>query len=553
MPDNNKKESGRKKLLALHNNYRKKLPEKIELIENIRDQIIINEYNEERCRTLHNLLHNLAGAGETFGFHNIGKAARDGELLLKLILDSRGTGDWKKEIDERVSRLGTICKKVLKKKTEQLANLLPGSAALGDHWTDNSDKRLIFLVEDDAEVAEHLAVQVEYYGYRSRLFRNLDHFRKAMENIEPLAVIMDIRMPDGNSAEIMENIQKARDMPMPVIFISVLDGLKTRLQAVRAGGVAYFRKPVDPARLIDILNSLIAGTDPEPYRILIVDDSESLSQYISMVLEKAGMETGIVTDPLKIMEPLNELQPDLILMDLYMPGCSGMELAKVIRQQEAFVSIPIVYLSGETDAKRRIEAMNLGGDDFLTKPITPGHLVPAVASRARRARILRSFMERDSLTGLLNHTRTKERLDLEVERAKRQQGQLAFAMIDIDKFKAVNDTYGHPTGDRVLKSIARMLKQRLRKTDVVGRYGGEEFAVILSDTDGMNAKKVMNELRTAFCRIKHCHEDTEFNVTFSCGVAAFPACPSAACLNEAADKALYEAKRGGRNRVVLAE
>jgi diguanylate cyclase (GGDEF)-like protein len=169
----------------------------------------------------------------------------------------------------------------------------------------------------------------------------------------------------------------------------------------------------------------------------------------------------------------------------------------------------------------------------------------------RRSRVLRSFMVRDSLTGLLNHTTIKAQLDVQLARVKRLGGKLAFAMLDIDHFKSVNDTYGHPTGDRVIRSLSRLLQQRLRTSDVVGRYGGEEFAVIFNDTDGATAVKVLDEIRHDFGLIRHRHEKGEFSVTISAGVSGFPAIDDPAVMNEAADKALYEAKHGGRNRVVL--
>ncbi|MFT6914365.1 MAG: PleD family two-component response regulator [Motiliproteus sp.] len=162
-----------------------------------------------------------------------------------------------------------------------------------------------------------------------------------------------------------------------------------------------------------------------------------------------------------------------------MPECDGMELSKIIRQIGAYISVPIVFLSSEEDQEKQLLAMSLDGDDFLSKPIKPWHLVSAVASRAKRARTMRALAEKDSLTGLFNHTKIKERLQAELSRAKRNHEPLAYAMLDIDNFKHVNDTYGHPAGDRVLKSIAIMLKQRLRKYDVIGCYGGEEFVVIL--------------------------------------------------------------------------
>jgi diguanylate cyclase (GGDEF)-like protein len=143
-------------------------------------------------------------------------------------------------------------------------------------------------------------------------------------------------------------------------------------------------------------------------------------------------------------------------------------------------------------------------------------------------------------------------LDIEMARAARQNSGLFFAIVDIDKFKLVNDTYGHPTGDRVIKSLSRLLQQRLRKVDIVGRVGGEEFAVILIDTDEENAVRVLNELREHYARVNHHSGEVEFRSSFSCGVANFNNYSTAQELNEAADRALYAAKEGGRNQVVLA-
>ena len=183
--------------------------------------------------------------------------------------------------------------------------------------------------------------------------------------------------------------------------------------------------------------------------------------------------------------------------------CNGMELAEVIRQLDAFVGIPIVFLSAESDLDKQLFAMGLGADDFLTKPIQPQHLISSVTNRISRSLILRSFMVRDSLTGLLNHTAIKDQLAREVAQTKRRVAPLAFAMVDIDHFKQVNDTYGHPAGDRVIKSLSRLLKQRLREADMVGRYGGEEFAVILSNTDGATAVKVLDSIRKDFSQLRH--------------------------------------------------
>jgi diguanylate cyclase (GGDEF)-like protein len=167
--------------------------------------------------------------------------------------------------------------------------------------------------------------------------------------------------------------------------------------------------------------------------------------------------------------------------------------------------------------------------------------------------MLRSFMVRDSLTGLLNHTAIKDQLDGEVAWAIREKKTLSFAMIDIDHFKKVNDTYGHSVGDRVIKSLSRLLKQRLRTSDLIGRYGGEEFAVVLVDDDKTTAMKVLDIIREDFSQLRHLANGKEFTVTFSCGIADVSQFPDASKLNDAADKALYKAKHAGRNRVMLAD
>jgi diguanylate cyclase (GGDEF)-like protein len=360
--------------------------------------------------------------------------------------------------------------------------------------------------------------------------------------------------PEGKLAgiEAIEEIQAQLDEPIPVYFISLRDDIEARLKSVRAGGLAYFSKPVDIIGIIDRLDQLVDHEPPEPFRVLVIDDQVEITDYYRLILENAGMQVATINDPKKILIEMVGFLPEIVLMDLYMPECSGRELAQMIRQQESYVGLPIVYLSSETDKGEQIKAMRAGGDDFLTKPIEPVYLVGAITNRIERARVLRSYMVRDSLTGLLNHTKTKEQLEVEVARSMRQDTNLVFAIIDIDKFKLVNDTYGHPTVDRVIKSLSRLLQQRLRKVDVIGRIGGEEFGVILVNTDGVNATKVLNQLREHFAEVVYQSGGTEFSSAFSCGAAQISDFDSGTEMYEAADKALYAAKEGGRNQVVLA-
>ncbi|NES95841.1 MAG: diguanylate cyclase [Desertifilum sp. SIO1I2] len=562
-------ENVREQFEALRQAYEQQLPKKVEELEQIWQKLLEVPWDLAEWEIFHCLAHRLVGTSATFGFAGVSEITYTLECCLRdaIATNRIPSAEQKASIKSLLEAL----KRAAIDPQQDLPNTHLGDRDESVHrnllWQPDrtietphffslqEQKKLIFLVEDDPILAQDLALQLSFFSYTVEIFRDLQGLSAAIDQANPAALVMDIILPEGQCAgpELMQAIQRERLTPLPVIFISAREDLTARLQAVRAGGSAYFTKPVDIGGLIDKLDTLTAHKPVEPGRILIVEDESILATYYAAVLQQAGMLTAVVTDPMQVMQPLVEFKPDLILMDMYMPGCSGLELASVIRQQDAYVSIPIVFLSIETNMEQQLAAMHLGGDEFLTKPIEPSHLVAEVKSRVIRSRILSSFMVRDSLTGLFNHTKTKEQLYIEVARARRSSKPLAFAMLDIDHFKSINDAFGHLIGDRVIRSLSRLLQQRLRKTDVIGRYGGEEFAAILPDTSVQAAAKVFDEIRDGFAKVRQQAAEHEFSVTFSCGVAGFPEYGDPNSLNEAADKAMYAAKRGGRNRVKIAQ
>jgi len=503
--------------------------------------------DEEARKTLHRLAHSLAGSGATFGFEQVSVVAKSLEKAVEIVTAGVLLAE-SEPVSEHLSGMRQVI-------SEVVSDNIQADKDTGLTITNRAgfDRRLVYVAEDARGESENLAVQISHFGYEVEYFTSPDELYAAVERTIPVAIVTDVMFETGLLAgiDVVERITETVSNDVPVFFVSTLDDISTRLRAVRAGGQAFLNKPVDVSVFVDRLDALSSTEPPEPIRVLVVDDEEAMTEYYRIILEAVGMKVVTVNDPLEVMEALVSFLPEIVLMDLYMPSCSGYELAQVIRQQEVFVSLPIVYVSSEADKGRQTQVMSAGGDDFLTKPIVPDHLIGAVTNRVLRWRVLRSYMVRDSLTGLYNHTKTKELLDIEMTRATRQGAGLYFAIIDIDKFKNVNDTYGHPTGDRVIKSLSRLLQQRLRKVDIVGRVGGEEFAVILVDTDADNAMRILNELREHFEAVIHHSGDIEFQTTFSCGVASSADHETALDLNEAADRALYEAKEGGRNQVVL--
>ncbi len=535
----------RTRLLTLREAYATQLPSRVGRMEKLWGSVQEGRWDPDVVETLHRLAHSLTGSGPTLGQPAVGERARALEGLIRPLLDrvEPASSEQRRAITGALEELRDLADRAAASSPPEASAILQPPPAPG------IDRPVVCLVGGDGALAGPL----EQFGYRAVAVPDASRLPDAAAEQAFAAILLDASGPGApEAAAWLAPLQERRIAQIPIVFLSPRDDLAGRLQAVHAGGDAYVTYPVDLGCLVDKLDELTGRSPREPYRILIVEDDPLLAAHNATVLEQAGMHATIVTDPFKILEPLADCRPDLILMDVYMPGCNGTDLAAVIRQHEDFVGIPIVFLSAEARLDRRLQAMLAGGDDFLVKPVRREHLVSSVAARISRARAMRSMMERDGLTRLLNHTHFMAELETELSRVQRRAGRLSYVMIDLDHFKQVNDTHGHRAGDRVLKSLARLLRQRFRLGDLVGRYGGEEFVLALADADLPQAIRAMEDLRAAFSLVAHSGRQGTFSVTISAGVADYPRFASAAELHEAADRALYEAKSQGRNRVVAA-
>jgi diguanylate cyclase (GGDEF)-like protein len=491
------------------------------------------------------LAHSLCGSANTYGLLTLGDVAAQLENGLRPWLASETAPDpaARAEFNTLVARM--------REAAHTLPELTPESTPAASETA--ASRALVYVLEDDAAQASLLRAQLEHFGYQAEVFDKPGEMSAEVARQRPAACILDIIIDADQQAGIALGHELHRDDPkLPLIYSSVRDDIEARLGAVRAGGQAYVTKPVDLLGLVEELDRVTGHMTEAPYRILVVEDDDSLARYFGTLLRDAGMETRTLSKPLRVLDAVAEFSPDLVLMDVYMPDCTGAELAQVIRQHGEHGALPIVFLSAEGDADVQYTALRHGGDAFLTKPVDARTLIRAVSIRAQRTRLLNRMMVCDAMTGLLNHRRIKEMLIGEVGRARRANTSLSIAMLDLDHFKSINDRFGHAAGDRVIKSLVRLLRQRLRGSDLVGRYGGEEFLVILPDCRRDAAWRLIDDIRARFARIEHCGEGSEqvFSASLSAGLAEFPLVDTAEALLQAADNALYEAKRQGRDRIL---
>jgi diguanylate cyclase (GGDEF)-like protein len=299
-----------------------------------------------------------------------------------------------------------------------------------------------------------------------------------------------------------------------------------------------------------------------PMKVLAAEDNPVFQSMLRVMLTKWGYEAVIARDGNEAWQILqSENAPRLAVLDWMMPGMDGVEICRRVREMAREPYIYMVLLTARTDAQDLVEGMEAGADDYLTKPFEAHELRVRLRAGRRVLDLQQQLMEareslrlqatHDHLTGLLNRGAILESLNNELARVSREQQPIALLMADLDRFKAINDTYGHQSGDAVLREAARRMKSVIRRYDALGRYGGEEFLFVLPGCHPADAFSQAERVRAAIAEEPFSAGPRVFPVTCSIG-AAYRTAPSAEdpdALVREADMALYSAKKSGRNQV----
>jgi diguanylate cyclase (GGDEF)-like protein len=307
---------------------------------------------------------------------------------------------------------------------------------------------------------------------------------------------------------------------------------------------------------------------PEARRkILVVDDAKTQLDWLVGVLEREGYDVRTAITGEEAIKSVRLDPPDLVLLDMVLPGLGGLEVLRIVKALPDEHFIPVIITSQKTDTESKVKGLRIGADDYVSKPLEESEILARCNAMLRiktlqdqlraKERLLEEMSVTDSLTRLKNRRFFDERLSEEFRRAQRYSDPLSLIMVDLDHFKEINDQFGHPAGDTVLREAGDVIRASTREPDICARYGGEEFAVILPKTHLTGAlavaERIWKELGSKVYRLAGSGGLVERKVTASLGVAAYPYVDitNAELLLKYSDAALYQAKDSGRNTICL--
>jgi two-component system cell cycle response regulator len=430
-----------------------------------------------------------------------------------------------------------------------------------------NSEQLTAVVADDSSTLRHLhADALTAAGYDVRTARDGSSALRQLESSVPDVVVTDFDMAPMNGPELIRAMAAdERFAQTPVILVSARapDEVREAIGDLKVAAVIG-KSELEKDRLADAANEACSAapqreTGGRAGRILVAEDSKMLRVVLCDQLVAAGYEVIQADDGEKAVELAKALNPDVALLDREMPKLDGFGALAALQGDPVTADLPVVFVTGRVSPEELAEGLDLGAHDYVRKPVQTAELLARIRTAMRmralhtelamRNEELEAMAQTDVLTGLTNRRHAAALMAGAIGTASRHHRELCVVMVDVDHFKAVNDTHGHGGGDEVLRSVAETMRRTLRAEDIAARWGGEEFLLILPDIGRAGAERAAERLRSALSADPIVCNGNLVPVTASFGVAEFTGEEDPETLIARADSALYDAKEGGRDRV----
>ena len=510
--------------------------------------------------------HKIAGGAGMFGFHRASAVARELELLFEArpadVASATRAAAMVEDLHAALTTRGDADVAVASGRSDGVAAeqiTLPGKHRRVTPDVPEGDAELatvlLFGFAETCVAGAETAFRNRGLGPRSAGAPGPGGLEIAAATPVAAAVVV---VPAGDPTSAFELIRTMDSRSVAVVAVLPEGaGTTTRLAAVRAGASLLLevqQSPAGLAQVADAVATMLAGRHRSVSRILAVDDDETVLDVLrEQLMASLAAEVTTLADPHGFWPELNRVRPDLLLIDIDMPGVSGVELCRLVRSDPTWRHLPVVFMSGRSDPATVQQVYAAGADDFVGKPVVGPELNARIANRLERTRLLRLLAETDPLTGLANRRRLESDLERLERFTERHASSLSLAVVDLDRFKRINDRYGHAAGDEVLRRLAAHLQSAFRGEDVVARVGGEEFVVAMLGMRRQDAVERLTTVLDAFASTALEIEGHRLRVGASAGVAQHEVDGTGfEELFRAADAALRVAKDSGRGRVLPA-
>ncbi|KFL37298.1 EAL domain-containing protein [Arenimonas donghaensis] len=382
----------------------------------------------------------------------------------------------------------------------------------------------VYHLTEHGPLSLELDQRMEAAGYEVELLESAEELSELLGALPARLALVDAGFSDQLD-EIGATVRAARGLssqPIQLVALSEADDITLRLNAQRAGVDLLLVEP-NAGEVLKRLGQLISPGGGEPFRILIVEDDRNQALFAEGILRNAGMRTDVVLDPLDVLEALHRFNPDLILMDLHMPHANGIELTVLIRDQDPFLHTPIVFLSGESDTDRQFETLEAGGDDFISKPVRPKHLIAAVQNRVSRHRASQEKQsrrgDRHPETGLLHRTEVREQV-VESLAAAHEASPGGVLFLEVESVNLLRDRLGLTVLEQLLASVGKLVGEQAGSRPAT-RFGDGSFVVLDTGRDEAGLEAFAIQLRTLLVQHPFNVQGHPLRLRVSVGVCAF--------------------------------
>lgn len=437
--------------------------------------------------------------------------------------------------------------------------------------------KTILVVDDSSTIRKIIQRELSKVDYEVMPAKNGQEALNMLNWMDPLPdlITLDIDMPQMNGFEVCSRIRESEESDdkrkqdigkIPIIFVSANDTLENREKGYELGVIDFIGKPFSPGRMIEAIENVLNSQEQfTNMNALIVEDSPFIRRVIDNILKRHGVQNFLVSNGEDALEVIKEqnFDLDIIITDYIMPGMSGEELCRTLRSLDKLEQVPIFFISSIANKEEVLGFFKAGASDYLPKPFIEEEFSARVVTHLRNRKYIKELeqlnyklkynSEHDELTSLYNRRFFQRKLSSCFSQYKQSKGELSCMLIDLDYFKQVNDNYGHMFGDLVLTQFAEILTKHERSLDTSARFGGEEFVILLEDTDLEECLEIAQKLHKNAEGHIYKDGDVELQVTASIGISSLKSHQptNSDKLISMADEALYQAKENGRNQVAI--